>query len=533
MLTISGLSISYGPVQVVHGVTMDVDEGQIVALIGPNGAGKSSVLRAVSGLIRPKAGDITFLGASLVGAPAHEIALAGIAHVMEGRHLFGGLSVEDNLILAGSRDEKGSAGNLESVYQRWPRLRERREQLSGTLSGGEQQMLAIGRALISRPRLMILDEPSWGLAPRIVRELMDTFVKLRQGGMTILLCEQMANLALKICDYAYVMTGGKIVLEGPSQKLLSDPDLQATYLGGNMGEAVSAPSKSLQAALATDSIGEQKSTGRRGVAKTVEPVLVKRPQVNRAAREKVRGERVRQLPIETGTLGHLLSKPEAWANEDRRRDEHAARERRRKIRAREFEGEIRAIDMKQELTNLRKEISRLGAPLPRIEPAKEAVLRPSEPTGPDRRALEAIRKRQQREVLSPPLASVPTAPEELALEKEKSKAAREQLRREREAAARRELRLQEADPDHKADRDRQKRSAGAVDKKSKWSQEDRKRMEERRQLRQSSRDSQSAKQKPAGKSDRQNKSPVNSDRKLKELQRRQKQTRGAGFDGQS
>jgi len=196
VLTINGLTIAYGPIQVVHGVTMNVEEGQIVALIGPNGAGKSSVLRAVSGLIRPKAGDITFLGANIVGVPPHEIAIAGVAHVMEGRHLFGGLSVEDNLILAGSRDDKSSAGNLEGVYQRWPRLRERREQLAGTLSGGEQQMLAIGRALVTRPRLLILDEPSWGLAPRIVRELMDTFVKLCREGVTILLCEQMANLAL-------------------------------------------------------------------------------------------------------------------------------------------------------------------------------------------------------------------------------------------------------------------------------------------------------------------------------------------------
>ncbi|MEJ2719105.1 MAG: ATP-binding cassette domain-containing protein, partial [Deltaproteobacteria bacterium] len=136
MFEINGLSISYGSVEVVHGVSMRVDEGQIVALIGPNGAGKSSVLKAVSGLIRPTAGEILFLGTNLIGVPPHEIAAAGVAHVMEGRHLFGGLSVEDNLLLAGSNDEKASAGNIEAVYQRWPRLRERSEQLAGTLSGG-------------------------------------------------------------------------------------------------------------------------------------------------------------------------------------------------------------------------------------------------------------------------------------------------------------------------------------------------------------------------------------------------------------
>ena len=237
MLEISGLSIKYGAVEVVHGVSMRIEEGQIVALIGPNGAGKSSVLRAVSGIKRPSSGNITFLGASIVGGLPHKIVAAGISHVMEGRHLFSGLSVEDNLLLAASSVEGGSGGSLEEVYRRWPILKERTKQLAGNMSGGEQQMLAIARALMTRPRLVILDEPSWGLAPRVVRELMHTITQLRSEGITIFLCEQMANLALKICDYGYVMSNGRVVMEGSAEELLSNPDLQATYLGGEVGEA--------------------------------------------------------------------------------------------------------------------------------------------------------------------------------------------------------------------------------------------------------------------------------------------------------
>jgi len=521
VLTISGLSISYGPVQVVHGVTMNVDEGQIVALIGPNGAGKSSVLRAVSGLIRPKAGDITFLGASLVGAPAHEIAMAGIAHVMEGRHLFGGLSVEDNLILAGSRDEKGSVGNLESVYQRWPRLRERREQLAGNLSGGEQQMLAIGRALMSRPRLMILDEPSWGLAPRIVRELMETFDKLRQGGMTILLCEQMANLALKICDYAYVMTSGKVVLEGSSQKLLADPNLQATYLGGNIGGAIPAPLKPRQMVPTEAAHSRKTPTG----------LPAAEIKSDRANMEKTRRERARELQTENRGLEDLAAKPGSSTKEDRSRDEYAARERRRQMKARELEGDRRRADMKQELTSLRKEISRLDTPRTVGEAEKNQAARTFEPPGPDRKTMEAIRKRQQTVGHDPTLATAPLALE--TLENDKSRDVQERVRREHEAAARRQLRFQEADPDHSADRNRQKGGSGAGAKRGKWLRNDRELLEEQRQLRQASRQAESANQKPAGRPGRDNKSREKPDRKLKELQRRQKQTRGAGFDAQN
>ncbi|MBT3255403.1 MAG: ABC transporter ATP-binding protein [Deltaproteobacteria bacterium] len=237
MLEINGLSIRYGAVEVVHGASLRVEEGEIVALIGPNGAGKSSILKAVSGIKQTSGGNITFMGADIVGAPPHKIVEAGIAHVMEGRHLFGGLNVEDNLLLAASSVEGGNGGSLEDAYRRWPILKVRARQLAGNLSGGEQQMLAIARALMTRPRLIILDEPSWGLAPRVVRELMHTITNLRsEEGTTILLCEQMANLALKICDVGYVMSNGRVVLNGSAEELLSNPDLRATYLGGDVGK---------------------------------------------------------------------------------------------------------------------------------------------------------------------------------------------------------------------------------------------------------------------------------------------------------
>ena len=235
MLEINGLSIRYGAVEVVHSISLKVEEGQIVALLGSNGAGKSSILKAISGIKQPSSGNILFLGTSLVGMPPHQIVAAGVAHVMEGRHLFGSLTVEDNLALAASCQDGGNGGSFEDVYRRWPILRERCRQTAGTLSGGEQQMLAIARALMTRPRLMILDEPSWGLAPRVVRELMKTVKTLQSEGMTILLCEQMANLALNICDAGYVMSNGRVVLSGNADELLSNPDLQAIYLGGDVG----------------------------------------------------------------------------------------------------------------------------------------------------------------------------------------------------------------------------------------------------------------------------------------------------------
>lgn len=234
MLDVNGLSISYNSVEVVHEVTLHIEEGRIVALIGANGAGKSSVLRAVSGLIRPSRGDIVFQGVSLVGVPPHDIAAAGIGHVMEGRHLFGGLSVEDNLLLATAGKAGGLTGNMEAVFKRWPILSERRHQPAGILSGGEQQLLAIGRALMGRPRMLMLDEPSWGLAPKVVRALMETIQQLRAEGMTILLVEQMAKIALKICDSGYAMSNGRVILEGTGQELLDHPELHSSYLGGDV-----------------------------------------------------------------------------------------------------------------------------------------------------------------------------------------------------------------------------------------------------------------------------------------------------------
>jgi branched-chain amino acid transport system ATP-binding protein len=235
ILAINGISVCYNSVEVVHGVTIEVKERTIIAFIGPNGAGKSSVLRAVSGLVRPSGGEILFCGRSLVGLPPHEIAGAGIGHVMEDRHLFGSLTVEDNLMLAIQGKRTASGNSIETVFQRWPILATHRHQVAGSLSGGEQQILAIARTLMLRPRLLLLDEPSWGLAPRLVRDLMQTIRQLCSEGMTILLVEQMAKIALNVCHYGYLMSNGKIVMEGEAHDLLANPDLQASYLGGKVG----------------------------------------------------------------------------------------------------------------------------------------------------------------------------------------------------------------------------------------------------------------------------------------------------------
>jgi len=513
VLTVNGLTIAYGPIQVVHGVTMNVEEGQIVALIGPNGAGKSSVLRAVSGLLRPNAGDITFLGASIVGVPPHEIAIAGVAHVMEGRHLFGGLSVEDNLILAGSRDDKSSAGNLEAVYQRWPRLRERREQLAGTLSGGEQQMLAIGRALVTRPRLLILDEPSWGLAPRIVRALMDTFVELCREGVTILLCEQMANLALKICDYAYVMNGGRVALEGTSQELLANPELQATYLGGEIGEASTIPP-------------EPRPFGLAEIGLKPVPTASAKTEIDRAEKEAGRRERSHRLLAETGGLGGLAAKPGVPTEAERSQDRHSARERRRQMRARELKADERRAGLEQELMAIRKEIGKLGdVRIPAEAGGGAPVPDTVKSRGPDRRTLEAIR--QERQVAQPDSSQEAASAKAGRLEEGRSGwAALERARREREAARRRELSLQEVDPEHRADLERQKDGPWGRTIGGRGPGKDRARLDEQRRQRQAARQADQAAVKPVGKP-----FPDKPDRKIKEMQRHQKQARGPGGSG--
>ena len=343
MLDINGLSICYGPVEVVHGVTLHIEQGKIVALIGANGAGKSSILKAVSGLIRPASGDINFLGASLVGVPPHEIAAAGIAHVMEGRHLFGGLTAEDNLMLACAADVTASAGSMEAVFQRWPILAERRQQLAGTLSGGEQQMLAIARALITRPRLLMLDEHSWGLAPRIVRDLMQTFTQLRAEGMTILLVEQMVKMALNICDYGYVMTNGQIVLEGSAEEILSNQGLQATYLGGGVGKEKLAE------------IEEKSPTN----------VILQRPDLPKAEkktewslREEERQDR--RSAKSDAMIGHREEWPPP-STEPYHPKEGAFRERERArlIKAKSFNSDRLFSSLKDELGRIRKEVSTL------------------------------------------------------------------------------------------------------------------------------------------------------------------------------
>lgn len=234
MLEISGLEVRYGAIRALHGLSLSVAEGSIVTLIGANGAGKSTTLRAVSGLVAPSAGSIRFDGQEIAGLPAHRIVSAGLAHVPEGRMVFPELTVKENLLMGAylRRDRKGIAADLEWVGEFFPRLRERITQSAGTLSGGEQQMLAIGRALMGRPRCLMLDEPSLGIAPILVETIFDRLQDLnRERGMTLLLVEQNASLALRVSRYAYVLETGSIHLEGPSEELRSRPEVQAAYLG--------------------------------------------------------------------------------------------------------------------------------------------------------------------------------------------------------------------------------------------------------------------------------------------------------------
>jgi branched-chain amino acid transport system ATP-binding protein len=233
VLEVRDLRIAYGPVEVVSGASFSVRRGQLVALLGSNGVGKSSILKAITGLLATRGGEIEFDGRAIRGKGPHQIVRLGIAHVMEGRRLFGGLSVEDNLLLGGMHaDARSRRESLEMMYKRFPVLGEKPARLAGSLSGGQQQMLAIARALMSRPRLLLLDEPSLGLAPLAVQELMTLIRALCGEGMTILLVEQMANLALEIADHGYIMAPGKIVMEGPAAEIAAHASLQKTYLGG-------------------------------------------------------------------------------------------------------------------------------------------------------------------------------------------------------------------------------------------------------------------------------------------------------------
>jgi branched-chain amino acid transport system ATP-binding protein len=238
MLTVSDLHAGYGLSEVLVGTSLEVKAGSVVALIGANGAGKTTTMRAVSGLLRPTRGRVLLDGKPVQDLPASRIARLGLAHSPEGRKVFGPLSVEDNLLLGAFRRlprffgfHAQASADLDRVYQLFPRLRERRKQDAGTLSGGEQQMLAIGRALMSRPKVMLLDEPSMGLAPVIVQEVFRTIQRLKQEGMTMLLVEQFAKTALSVADYVYVMERGRIALEGKPDELRRDARMLAAYLG--------------------------------------------------------------------------------------------------------------------------------------------------------------------------------------------------------------------------------------------------------------------------------------------------------------
>ncbi len=233
ILSISDLAISYGNIKAVKGISLDIEEGEIVTLIGANGAGKSSTLRAISGII-PYKGEIQFHTTNLRSIPADKIVALGVAQVPEGRGIFGNLTVYENLKLAtwGRKDKPGISRDFERVYAIFPRLQERAAQLSGTLSGGEQQMLAVGRALMSRGKLMLLDEPSMGLAPVLVREIFHVLKEINESGTTILLVEQNANMALRIANRGYVLETGTITLTGTGKELLGDPRVKEAYLGG-------------------------------------------------------------------------------------------------------------------------------------------------------------------------------------------------------------------------------------------------------------------------------------------------------------
>jgi branched-chain amino acid transport system ATP-binding protein len=238
MLVVRNLHAGYGLAEVLVGASLEVKAGTVVALIGANGAGKTTTMRAVSGLLTPSSGEVLLDGRPVQGLPASRIARLGLAHAPEGRHVFGPLSVEDNLLLGAYRRlprffgfRARAAGDLDHVYELFPRLAERRRQAAGTLSGGEQQMLAIGRALMAQPKVMLLDEPSMGLAPVIVQEVFRTIRRLKAEGMTMLLVEQFARTALEVADRAYVMERGQIVVEGTPAELRRDERVIAAYLG--------------------------------------------------------------------------------------------------------------------------------------------------------------------------------------------------------------------------------------------------------------------------------------------------------------
>ncbi|NQP58844.1 ABC transporter ATP-binding protein [Streptococcus suis] len=234
MLKVENLSVHYGVIEAVKNVSFEVNGGEVVTLIGANGAGKTSILRTISGLVRPSSGTISFLGNEIQKVPARKIVADGLSQVPEGRHVFAGLTVMENLemgaFLRNNREE--NQANLKKIFARFPRLEERKNQDAATLSGGEQQMLAMGRALMSQPKLLLLDEPSMGLAPIFIQEIFDIIQDIQKQGTTVLLIEQNANKALAIADRGYVLETGKVVLSGTGKELLTSEEVKKAYLGG-------------------------------------------------------------------------------------------------------------------------------------------------------------------------------------------------------------------------------------------------------------------------------------------------------------
>ena len=233
MLKVTDLQVYYGVIQALKGISFEVNEGEVIALIGANGAGKTTILHTVTGLINQKAGKIEFEGKDISHTPAYKIVAEGMAHVPEGRRVFAELSVYDNLMMGAytRKDKKEIAETLAMVYKRFPRLEERKKQMAGTLSGGEQQMLAMGRALMSKPKIILMDEPSMGLSPIFVNEIFDIIKAVSASGTTVLLVEQNAKKALSIADRAYVLETGKVVLEGDAKDLLENDSIKKAYLG--------------------------------------------------------------------------------------------------------------------------------------------------------------------------------------------------------------------------------------------------------------------------------------------------------------
>ncbi len=233
MLEVRDLNVFFGVIQAIKNISFDVNQGEVVALIGANGAGKTTTLHTVTGLLPAASGKITLDGKDLAKVPAHKIVSMGMAHVPEGRRVFASLSVYDNLKLGAftRKDKKEIEASLEMVFESFPRLKERRNQVAGTLSGGEQQMLAMGRALMSKPRIILMDEPSMGLSPLYVTEIFDIIKKIKSEGTTVLLVEQNANMALQVADRAYVLETGKIIMDGKASDLMNDERVRKAYLG--------------------------------------------------------------------------------------------------------------------------------------------------------------------------------------------------------------------------------------------------------------------------------------------------------------